>query len=43
MPDDAIGWLYSFAVSLFAIGGCIGGLLGAEWAECFGRYDVNII
>ncbi|ELU18919.1 hypothetical protein CAPTEDRAFT_161693 [Capitella teleta] len=37
MPEATIDILWSVAVAITAVGGCIGGLLGAEWANRLGR------
>ena len=38
ISDDLLNVLWSFTVASFAVGGMIGGILGAWWADKFGRY-----
>lgn len=38
LQDDTVNRLYSIAVSIFAIGGMLGGFSGGMIANRFGRY-----
>jgi len=37
MTEDSITSLYALLVSIFCVGGCIGGLGAGWWANFFGR------
>lgn len=39
LPAESVEMLYSIAVSIFAIGGMLGGFGGGMVANKFGRYD----
>lgn len=39
IQDDSVKLLYSLAVSIFAIGGMLGGFCGGMIANRFGRYE----
>lgn len=41
LQEDAVQRLYSLAVSIFAIGGMLGGFSGGMVANRFGRYAIN--
>jgi SP family facilitated glucose transporter-like MFS transporter 1 len=42
IQDDSVKLLYSLAVSIFAIGGMLGGFCGGMIANRFGRYNNSI-
>lgn len=43
IQDEAVQTLYSLAVSIFAIGGMLGGFSGGMVANRFGRYVTSIL
>lgn len=42
IQDENVKKLYSIAVSIFAIGGMLGGFSGGMIANRFGRYELRI-